>query len=60
MNKIPKKMIGYRLVNVMQQGLPNKYFISIKKTRTSKYVIEKFPIGHYKLQSNLLMGDIFI
>ena len=37
--KLPQKIIGYRLVNVIQQGLPNKYFITIKKTRTGKEII---------------------
>ena len=59
--KLPKRMIAYRLVSVNQYGLPDKYFITVRKARSEEVLIPKFNVGfHSKLPSKPLIGDIFI
>jgi hypothetical protein len=61
MPKLPRRMIAYRLVTVGQEGLHDKYFLSIKKARTGEVLLAKFNFGqHSKLLEKPLIGDIFI
>lgn len=54
-------MIAYRLVTVGQEGLHDKYFLTIKKARTGEVLLNRFNFGqHSKLISKPLVGDIFI
>lgn len=54
-------MIAYRLVTVSQQGLHDKYFLTIKKARSGENLLTKFNVGqHSKIIGKPLMGDIFI
>lgn len=59
--KLPQRMIAYRLVTVSQEGLHDKYFLSIKKARNGEVLLAKFNFGqHSKLMEKPLIGDIFI
>lgn len=54
-------MIAYRLVTVSQEGLHDKYFLTIKKARTGEVLLNRFNFAqHSKLAEKALMGDIFI
>lgn len=59
--KVPKKLIAYRLVAVNHKGLSEKYFITINKARDGSQLIHKFNIGErYSESDKPLMADIFI
>ncbi len=45
--KIQRKVIAYRLVTVSQHGLHDKYFLTIKKSRSGDNLLNRFNFGQH-------------